>query len=64
MTVLRAIGPPHPIHYHLRMHRLQNVFPQHPFDPQQRLIAILATITTIQRILFVYRQSKNQEVNR
>ena len=27
------------------------------------LIAILATITTIQRILFVYRQSRNQEVN-
>ncbi len=26
------------------------------------LIAILATITTIQRILFVYRQSKSQEV--
>ena len=30
------------------------------------LIAILATLTTIQRILFVYRQPKspNQEVNR
>ena len=27
------------------------------------LIALLATITTIQRILFVYRQSKSQEVN-
>lgn len=27
------------------------------------LIAILATVTTIQRILFVYRQSKSQEVN-
>jgi phosphatidylglycerophosphate synthase len=27
------------------------------------LITILATITTIQRILFVYRQSKSQEVN-
>lgn len=27
------------------------------------LIAVLATITTIQRILFVYRQSKSQEVN-
>jgi phosphatidylglycerophosphate synthase len=27
------------------------------------LIAILATLTTIQRILFVYRQSRNQEVN-
>jgi CDP-diacylglycerol---glycerol-3-phosphate 3-phosphatidyltransferase len=27
------------------------------------LIAVLATVTTIQRILFVYRQSKSQEVN-
>ena len=27
------------------------------------IITILATITTIQRILFVYRQSKSQEVN-
>lgn len=27
------------------------------------LITLLATITTIQRILFVYRQSKSQEVN-
>lgn len=27
------------------------------------LIALLATLTTIQRILFVYRQSKSQEVN-
>ena len=27
------------------------------------LITILATITTIQRILFVYRQARNQEVN-
>lgn len=28
------------------------------------LIAILATITTIQRILYVYKQSKNQEVDK
>lgn len=27
------------------------------------LIAVLATLTTIQRIIFVYRQSKSQEVN-
>ena len=27
------------------------------------LITVLSTITTIQRILFVYRQAKNQEVN-
>ena len=27
------------------------------------LITVLATITTIQRILFVYRQARNQEVN-
>ena len=27
------------------------------------LIAVLATVTTIQRIIFVYRLSKNQEVN-
>jgi hypothetical protein len=28
------------------------------------LITLLATFTTIQRILFVYRQSKSQEVSR
>ena len=54
------VPPPHPI-YCLIAPCPQPLGPVWLLIGALGLIAILATITTIQRILFVYRQSKSQE---